>query len=97
MKFVIPLDLVKKKKHRVSGVYMTLANFRPHHRSLVDNTLLVMLCKEVDLREFGQYKVFGKLVEDLKDLERNGILVNNELVKGSVCFLTGFITWVHMV
>lgn len=68
---------------------MTLANFRPHHRSVVDNTLLVMVCKEVDLKEFGQYKVFGKLVEDLKDLERNGILVHNEHVKGSICFITG--------
>lgn len=56
---------------------MTLANFRPHHRSVVDNTLLVMLCKEVDVKWFGYAKVYGKLVEGLKNLEENGILVHN--------------------
>ena len=65
---------------------MSLGNFLPYHRSIVDNTLLVLLCKEVDLKEFGQGKVFEKLVEDLKDLESNGILVQNEK---SVFFITG--------
>ena len=65
---------------------MTLANFRPHLRSVVDNTLLVLLCKEVDLKHFG-HKVFQKLVEDLKELENNGIQIRNETLKGTVCFI----------
>ena len=78
-----------RKKHKILGVYMTIANFRPHLRSVVDNTLLVLLCKELDLKYFGQSAVFKKLVEDLKELENNGIHIRNETLKGTVCFIAG--------
>lgn len=78
-----------KKKHKIVGVYMTLGNFRPHIRSVVDNTLLVLLCKEVDLKHFGYDKIFSKLVEDLKELENNGIQINNDILKGTLYCITG--------
>jgi len=34
---------------------------------------LILLCKESDCRRFGERKVFGKLLNDLKDLSENGI------------------------
>lgn len=78
-----------KKKHKIVGVYMTLSNFRPHLRSVVDNTLLVLLCKEVDLKFFGHNVIFHELVQDLKKIENDGILINNEIVKGTLCCIIG--------
>lgn len=63
---------------------MTLGNFRPHLRSVVDNTLLVMLCKEKDLKHFGHERMFHKLVEDLKYIETNGIEINNQVLQGTL-------------
>jgi len=60
-----------KKKHKLLGVYFTLADFYPHNRSSVAQ--LVLLCKESDCKYFGDLKVFGPLVHDLKDLERDGV------------------------
>ena len=59
-----------KKKHKILAVYLTLANFRPHLRSNVDQMVLVLLCKEVDFKYFGQHKIFDPLISDLKDLEK---------------------------
>ena len=67
------------KKHKILGVlYMTLANFRSHLHSVVDNTLLVVFCKEVELKYFRQAAVFQKLVEALNELHNNGIHIHNE-------------------
>lgn len=78
-----------KKKHKIIGVYMTLGKFRPHLRSVVDNALLVLLCKEADLKHFGQDKVFHELIKDLKELETNGIEICNKTVKGTLFCITG--------
>lgn len=78
-----------RKKHKIIGVYLTLGNFRPHLRSVVDNTLLVLMCKEVDLKHFGHEKIFHELLEDLKELENNGIEIHNETVKGTLFCITG--------
>lgn len=79
-----------KKKHKLLGVYFTLANFYPHNRSSVAQTQLVLLGKEADCRHFGDDKVFGRLISDLKDLEANGIQVANDIgVKGLVVCIAG--------
>ena len=78
-----------RKKHKILGVYLTLGNFSPHFRSVVDNTLLVLLCKELDLKHFGHDKIFHELVEDLKYLENSGIKIHDETVKGTLCCITG--------
>lgn len=78
-----------KKKHKIVGVYMTLGNFRPHFQSVVDNTLLILLCKEADLKHFGQDKIFHESMEDLKKLEVDGIQIHNTVVKGTVYCIIG--------
>lgn len=40
-----------KKKHKMLGVYFTLANFEPFHRSTIDN--LQLLRREADFKYFG--------------------------------------------
>ncbi|XP_054724735.1 uncharacterized protein LOC129235069 [Uloborus diversus] len=78
-----------KKKHKIVGVYYTLSNLPPAYRSNVDNIQLVMLCLEVDLKYFGQEKMFRSLIEDLKKNEIEGILINNTFIKGAVCSVVG--------
>ncbi len=49
-----------------------------------------MLCKEVDLQFFGQEKVFGPLVCDLRDLEEAGVeLGSGQTIKGAVLAIAG--------
>lgn len=51
-----------RKKHKLVGVYFTLANFQPFHRSSIDNMQLVLLCKETDFKYFGQNTVFSRMM-----------------------------------
>ena len=79
-----------KRKHKVLAVYLSLADLQPHHRSNIDHMQLVLLCREQDLKLFGQKAVFGQLIEDLKGLEDKGILVENGLnLRGALCAITG--------
>ena len=81
-----------RKKHKVLGVYFTLANKEPHLRSSIDHMQLVMLCTESNLK-FGQDKVFSNLVADLQLLENNGVRVKSfdgeKMMGGTVCAIVG--------
>ena len=79
-----------KKKHKLLAVYFTLANFYPYNRSSVAQMQLILLCKESDCRRFGEQKVFGKLLNDLKDLSENGIDVAGKFhFKAAVVCIAG--------
>lgn len=62
-----------KKKHKIVGVYFTLANFEPFCRSSVDHLQLLLLCTEQDMKYFGQEKLFSRMLSDMRDLEDNGL------------------------
>ncbi|CAD6229031.1 GSCOCG00012066001-RA-CDS [Cotesia congregata] len=48
---------------------------------------LVALCKE---KLFDHTKVFGKIIQDIKDIETDGIEISpGKVVKGSLVFVTG--------
>jgi len=79
-----------KKKHKILAVYLTLADLMPHNRSSTDQMQLVLLCKEHDFKYFGQDLVMGTLVNDLKDLELNGVtLSDGKVYKGTLCAIAG--------
>lgn len=79
-----------KKKHKLLGVYFTLADFYPHNRSSVGQLQLVLLCKESNCKYFGDFKVFGQLIQDLKELETEGIeIVPGKIVKAAVVCIAG--------
>lgn len=79
-----------KRKHKVLGVYLSLADVLPHNRSRIDQMQLVLLCREQDFKYFGQELVFGRLVNDLKDLEINGVTMpDGEVRKGTLCAICG--------
>jgi len=66
--------------YKIVAVYMALANLPVHKRTCSDNVQLVMLCREHDLQYFGQQIVFQCLVEDLCDLESNGLLMDDRTI-----------------
>lgn len=75
-----------KSKHKILGVYLTLGNLPSHLRYHTNNIKLVALCKE---KEFNHKKVFGKIVDELKVIESEGIQVNGKFIKGSIVFIAG--------
>lgn len=79
-----------RKKHKILAVYLTLADLMPHSRSNTDHIQLVLLCREHDLKYFGQDVIMVSLVEDLKDLELNGVtLSDGNVYKGTLCAIVG--------
>ncbi|XP_064455219.1 uncharacterized protein LOC135366447 isoform X1 [Ornithodoros turicata] len=66
-----------KQKHKVLGVYFTLGNLKQHNRSKVDQLQLALFCTEKNLKKFGQEKVFGRLVTDLKQLVASGLTIGS--------------------
>lgn len=79
-----------KKKHKIIAMYMTLVDILPHNRSAVDQTQLVLLCREEDFKAFGQDKVFGRVLEDLQSLEEQGFpLDDGTYVKASLIAICG--------
>lgn len=81
---VNPLGSAKKKKHKLQGVYFTLANFDPCYRSAIEDLQLLLLCREVDLKYFGHDKLLSAMLSDLKELESNGLWVSGHVVKASL-------------
>ncbi|KAI2643064.1 hypothetical protein H4Q32_029533 [Labeo rohita] len=75
-KVVNPLGSAKKK-HKIVGVYFTLANFEPFLRSSVDHLQLLLLCTEQDMKYFGHEKLFSRMLSDIRDIEENGIVTSS--------------------
>lgn len=77
-------------RHKLLGVYFTLANLPACYRSTVDHIQLVVLCREQDVKvRTGLNKVLARIVNDLKKLETHGIMVNGVCYKGSLVALLG--------
>lgn len=76
-----------KCKYKILAVYLSIGNFPDKIRSHVNSMQLVALCRE---KIFDHHKVYGKIVEDLKDIETLGIKISeNRTLKGSLVFITG--------
>lgn len=78
-----------RKKHKVVGVYMILANTKPFSWSKVDNMFLVALAYEKDINQFGFHSFLRELIKDLKELEDTGVQLNNNFLKGSLVAVLG--------
>jgi hypothetical protein len=62
----------------------------PHSRSVIDHIQLVLLAREADFKEFGHDKFFSPLIDDLCDIEDNGIeLFTNVTVRGTIVAIVG--------
>jgi len=76
-----------RNKHKLVGVYMTIANIPPHIRTHVNSIYLVALYKE---KNFDHKSVYGKIVEDLKVLETDGVSIpEHGTVKAGLVYISG--------
>lgn len=66
-----------------------MGNLPAHVRSNTDHMSLVLLCVENDFKRFGCAKVFSEMLEDLKDLEENGINVGGGMIKAGLFCIAG--------
>lgn len=78
-----------KGKHKMLGVYMSLANLPHYYRTKTDQIQLVLLCNENNLKYFGYNKIFDKVLCDVKILEARGIEINKYLFYGSIFCVLG--------
>ena len=79
-----------KKKHKILGVYFTLANLEPFYRSSVDHLQLLLLCREQDFKYFGRDKLFSRMLSDVRELEDNGIVTSSGYtVRATVLCIVG--------
>lgn len=78
-----------RKRHKILGMYYTLANLPPQARSKVHSIQLLLLCYEATLQKVGQNAVMKALVSDLKDLEKNGINVDGTTYRWGVAAFLG--------
>ena len=62
----------RRKKHKY-WQFMHDWNLLIAQRSTIENLILVLLAKEKYLKIFGQQPIFHQLMQDLKDLEINGV------------------------
>ena len=69
-----------KPKHKMLAVYITLGNIFPENRPKIDQMQLVLLVRETDFKYFGQEAISRVLVNNIKKIEQDGVLVNNEYV-----------------
>ena len=74
-----------KGKHMLLGVYCTIANLYPHHRSKIDTFQLAILCKEGLLA-----KRISTFKSRFKNLETQGVNLGfGENMRGSVLCIMG--------
>ena len=89
-----------RTKHKILAVYYSLGNLYPHNRSKIDTIQLALLIKEKALKNFGWDKVLSRLVQDLQDIEENGIDIegiDEGNVKGTVVAMLGDNLGIHSI
>lgn len=79
-----------RKKYKIVGIYMTLANLFPWHRTQTEHISLVALCFEKDLKKYGFSKILEKFIRDISYLEETGITLDNGFhLKGTIIAIVG--------
>ncbi|CAN7978968.1 unnamed protein product, partial [Ixodes persulcatus] len=78
----------KRGKHKLTAVYFSVLNFPQKVRSRLSGIHLALLVKDKFVASYGLHKIFEPLVRDIAELEKNGIIVNGEVIYGSVLAVT---------
>lgn len=72
---------------KIGAVYCTIACTPPEYASQLENIFLAQFHRTKDHNDMGNRFTFSKIIEQLKELETNGIDVNTENYKGKVYFV----------
>ena len=62
-------------KHKIVQVFWCSGELPRSHRSQIDKLQLCLVFKEKLIKKYGYWKIFGRMVKDLQNLERTGIEV----------------------
>lgn len=65
-----------RKKHKIVGVYLTVANIHAWQRVKIDQINLVALMYEKDLKRLGASELFNIIIQDLRKIEQTGIEIS---------------------
>lgn len=74
--------------HKLGGVYFSLRNVPPHFNSRLDHIHLLSLFYTIDLKTFGFNKILGPIVDDIKELELQGIKIADRQLFGTLVALS---------
>ncbi|XP_031341312.1 uncharacterized protein LOC116169372 isoform X1 [Photinus pyralis] len=75
--------------YKVGVVYFSIAALPPQYISRLENIFPCLIFHSSERTEFGNEAIFNCLLEDLKSLESNGIIVNNLRLYFNVILLVG--------
>ncbi|CAN7998320.1 unnamed protein product, partial [Ixodes hexagonus] len=78
----------KRGKHKLTTVYFSVLNFPQKLRYRLSGIRLALLVKDKFVASYGLHKILDPLVRDIAELEKNGIIVNGEVIYGSVLTVT---------
>lgn len=88
-----------QSKHKLAVFYYTLGNIPITYRSCIDDIQLALICKSADLKHFGLNAILAPLINDLKILETEGIVVEDVpyKIKGSLAFIVADNLGAHQI
>ncbi|XP_077531644.1 uncharacterized protein LOC144144139 [Haemaphysalis longicornis] len=79
----------KRGKHKMTAVYFSVLNFSAQFRSTLPGIYLVLLVKDKHVSTYGLPKILEPLLQDIRELENDGIIANGQVMKGSIFVMTG--------
>ncbi len=74
----------KAGMHKIGIVYCTILNIPPKFRSSLCNCYLVGLYNSGDVNTYGFDPILHPLVEDIEELERDGLHIDTDVFQGRV-------------
>ena len=72
----------KAGTHKIGVVYRTILNLPPKFRSSLCNCYLVGLYNSGDVKTYGFDSILNPIVEDMKELERDGLRIDTDVFQG---------------
>ena len=74
----------KAGMHKIGVIYCTILNLPPKFRSSLCNCYLVGLYNSGDVKTYGFQPILHPIVEDIKELERDGLYIDTDVFQGMV-------------
>jgi hypothetical protein len=75
--------------HKILAFYFMIGNIPAEQRNNLDNIQLLLLCKSKYVKQFGIYEVLKPVITELKNLEINGLTINEIQYKIRIRFILG--------
>lgn len=79
----------KRGTHKLTAVYFSVLNLSAKLRSALTEINLVVSVRDKLVSTYGLPKIPAPLIEDVKMLETQGIVVKGKVLKGSIFVFTG--------